>query len=149
MRPQEADETATITVVAISPASEGKKTGSVKDSNDCWYRVRPAQLQLMQKGSTYTIGYDVLDSGMKLVKDVKLLAQGEFTAVPTIPKTNGVTAPQGQVAPKYHDPKGECIFVQGMLQREIETNRVGTNEEELVERGQLYQRVFRRLFVGE
>ncbi len=146
MRPTEAEETATITIAAIAAIKEGQKTGSIKDTNDCWYRVRPAQLNLVQKGATYEIGYDTLDSGMKLVKDVKLLAQGEFTAVPAVPKTNGNTAPQAFAAPHYADPKQECIFVQGMLQREIETNRCGTSEDDYVERVNFWRSVFARTF---
>ena len=140
--------TATIEVKFVKPPAPGKQYGSVKSSDNTWWPVKADRINQFQENNSYEVAYTEGTNGFRNIIGVKSLAppkrngsvsdvaleQGQFTQVP----------PQAQPAPKAS--QSEHIFTCGGLYRDIEMGRVGTSEDELVERTVLWRNVYRRAF---
>ena len=140
--------TATIEVKFVKPPATGKQYGSVKSSDNTWWPVKADRINQFQENNSYEVAYTEGTNGFRNIIGVKSLAppkrngsvsdvaleQGQFTQVP----------PQAQPATKAS--QSEHIFTCGGLYRDIEMGRVGTSEDELVERTVLWRNVYRRAF---
>ena len=140
--------TATIEVKFVKPPATGKQYGSVKSSDNTWWPVKADRINQFQENNSYEVAYTEGTNGFRNIIGVKPLAppkrngsvsdevleQGQFTQVP----------PQAQPATKAS--QSEHIFTCGGLYRDIEMGRVGTSEDELVERTVLWRNVYRRAF---
>ena len=137
-------QTATIEVKYVNPPKDGKLYGSIKGANNDSYPVKKDRIHEFTEGHRYEIAWTEGSNGFKNIIGVKPLdvrmpqAQGSFTAIP--PQTNG----HAHTTVSY--TKDEQIFVCGGLYRDIESNRVGSSEDELVERTVLWRNVWRRAF---
>ena len=140
--------TATVEVKYVNPPKDGKQYGSIKSNNNESWPVKADRIKDFAVGNTYEVAYTEGTNGFRNIIGVKPLAppkrnssvsdvaleQGQFTQVP----------PQAQPAPKAS--QSEHIFTCGGLYRDIEMGRVGTSEDELVERTVLWRNVYRRAF---
>ena len=140
--------TATIEVKFVKPPATGKQYGSVKSSDNTWWPVKADRINQFQENNSYEVAYTEGTNGFRNIIGVKSLAppkrngsvsdvaleQGQFTQVP----------PQAQ--PTTKASQSEHIFTCGGLYRDIDMGRVGTSEDELVERTVLWRNVYRRAF---
>jgi hypothetical protein len=138
-------QTATIEVKHVYPPKDGKQYGAIRGANNDSYPVKKDRIHEFMPGNRYEIAWTEGNNGFKNIIGVKPLnvpapqAQGTFSAIP--PQTNGHAHAATQVS------KSEEIFVCGGLYRDIESNRVGASEDELVERTILWRNVWRRAFM--
>jgi len=153
-------QTATVEVKYVNPPKEGKKMGSIKDTGGDLWPVKAERIHEFEPGGQYQLAYTQTESGFRNLIGVKRivaepeLPRGQFTQVP--PQRNGATLttstkPQqnGYAGPEELHPKAstqEQIFATGGIYRDIEANRVGPTEDELVERVILWRNVYRRAF---
>ena len=139
--------TATIKVQHVFPPKEGKQYGAIKGANNESWPVKAERIREFEPGNSYELAYTESNNGWRNIIGVKKIVveapakapvQGNFTQVDMRPQQNGQA--------HLHAGKDEQIFTMGGLFRDIEANRVGSSEDELVERTVLWRNVWRRAF---
>lgn len=153
--------TATVEVKYVNPPKDGKQYGSIKSAdNDSW-PVKRDRIHEFEAGNAYELAYTEGNNGFRNIIGVKRIVpaaprplQGEFTVIEPQPR-NGATLlargtpqhqPQETAQPSTKATQNEQIFATGGIYRDIEMGRVGTSEDELVERTILWRNVYRRAF---
>lgn len=149
-------ETTKIIVQYVNPPKEGKQYGSIRDTDGNYW---PDKFGDFEAGIPYELKYRTENGGFRNILSKKRVEaeqplRGEFTQVSPTPR-NGATLTTRAAAPQQHAqepqqvPKAsqsEHIFTCGGLYRDIEMGRVGTSENDLVERAILWRNVYRRAF---
>lgn len=153
-------ETAKITVQHVNPPKEGKQYGSIRDTDGNYW---PDKFGDFETDKTYEIKYRTENGGFPNILGKKRVQpeqplRGEFTQVSPTPR-NGATLTTRAAGPQHiQEPQqpvhqqvpkasqSEHIFTCGGLYRDIEMGRVGTTEDELVDRTILWRNVYRRAF---
>jgi hypothetical protein len=119
----------------------------------------------------YEIAYTESDNGFRNIIGVKRIVQeaaqpkpaqraidaqnillnggSSFSTTQNLQGTQRQPAPQQVATPSTKASQSEHIFTCGGLYRDIEMGRVGTSEDELVERTILWRNVYRRAFSEE
>lgn len=140
-------QTATVEVKYVNPPKNGRQYGSIKGANNDTWPVKADRLREFEPNNAYEIAYTKGTNGFPNIIGVKRLGsepqmQGEFTQVAPQPLPTPLQAP----AQSTKATQSEHIFACGGLYRDIEMGRVGTSEDELVERTILWRNVYRRAF---
>lgn len=146
-------QTATVEVKYVNPPKEGKQYGSIRDLTGTTWPVKADRIKEFAQGEKYEIAFIESDSGFRNLIGVKHLAvqpdlpRGKFSNTPA-QRTNGaqrIPIAEAEPAPTKASTQ-EQIFATGGIYRDIEMGRVGTSENELVERVILWRNVYRRAF---
>jgi hypothetical protein len=162
--------TAIITVAYVNPSPGPRKSGSIKDTDGRYFSAWPDKLKGFEPGETYEIAYTEKGQYRDIVAhkhipaeniEVRQPAQRPQRAIDAqsillnegphngsrTENLQGTRAPVQQIEPQsVKASQSEHIFVCGGLYRDIEANRVATDEDALVDRAVLWRNVYRRTF---
>ncbi len=170
-RPQQAQtEYATITVQYLNEKKPGQRNASIKDVDGAYFWIKPEELHEFQVGGSYDISFVTTQSNgytNRTIKSHEPVAQRQPQRAQPAQAARAPARQSAPVEPPHHEPQrpqsngngnggqyfrptsprdSERMFTCAGLGKDIEMGRVGTSEDELVERVNVWRNVYARTF---
>ena len=132
---------ATITVAFVNQPKEGKKTGTVKDTNDQFWLVWPNKLSQFQPGETYEVVYEQKGPLRCITTHHSVATEPQLRQMPAKPQGEPRPSPQPAPAPQNgngfyrptHPKDARRMFVTATLGHFIETGRVDLDGQKIAD----------------
>lgn len=160
-RPQQI-ENARVTVQYVNPKEGNRRSANIKDTDGVIYWIKPEDIGLFTPGTTYDIEFSVTQSQSGYTnRNVRHAVPVQPQQRQAQPRAQAQQArqPVRQSAPiepqhggnggghQFKPPtKDEQIWVCACIKSDIEMGRVGTSEDEIVERVNVHRSVWQRTF---